>query len=189
MIPRCIRGYIEAQQSITSANALGWTITPTKMSSKATILPILVSVPICSCLQPTFAIPSRFPSPLVTIRAALAVVANNTNALAPSVATPDVFTSALANSAVIHSAPPTATATAALKPDIKVGPIPLPAFIGLVFFGPFFLALIFWVAYRKTVYRWVSNRSAEGGVNEEANKGALGKVLTYQSTSRRVKSV
>jgi hypothetical protein len=50
------------------------------------------------------------------------------------------------------SATPTPTAT--LKPDPTVGPIPVAAFVGLIFFGPFFLTFIFWVIYRKTIFRW-----------------------------------
>jgi hypothetical protein len=61
---------------------------------------------------------------------------------------------------VTQTASTTPTPTATFKPDPTVGPIPVAAFVGLIFFGPFFLTFFFWVIYRKTIFRWTKKDPA-----------------------------
>ncbi|KAF1952413.1 hypothetical protein CC80DRAFT_572663, partial [Byssothecium circinans] len=74
---------------------------------------------------------------------------------------------ALLHRAVTTTTPPQSTPS--LKTiDITVGPIPLPAFICLIFFGPFFLGFIFWVFYLFTYKRFVDKRQlARQGTQED----------------------
>jgi hypothetical protein len=113
-----------------------------------------------STVTPTSTMPLQSPG-LITIRAAVTDVANSVNDMVAS--------------AVITSAP-----TPTIKPDIKVGPIPLPAFIGLIFFGPFFLTFIIWIAYRKAIYPWKNNHSAKEEKDGERKEGDVSKDIEMQ---------
>lgn len=65
---------------------------------------------------------------------------------------------------------PTSTEKPKNKPGIKVGPIDLPAFMSLVFFGPFFLPFLIWIAYRKTTRRWILSRRPSKEAQTEINE-------------------
>jgi hypothetical protein len=131
---------------MTQINKATKTIAPPVLSSVATaILPV---TPTITILNPELS--------LGTVRAATTMLASSILTSPSSTTTSCTYLSALVASVVTSAAP---TATTTFKPDINVGPIPLPLFICLILFGPCFLTFIFWVAYRKTIHRWMVKRS------------------------------
>jgi hypothetical protein len=52
--------------------------------------------------------------------------------------------------------------------DRKVGPIPLPWFIPMCIFTPFFISFIFWSLYQPTVVQYRNKKAALGQEGEKA---------------------